>query len=96
MQVDLSRLKSVPVRNTSGMIFTHIHRQRGRERMSETDRDGMREKSLTDFSDNVPYSLFLGAFYPVPLVEYTHESEEGIACSQNGEWHFYRYKTTVT
>lgn len=64
--------------------------------MRETDRDGVRERSLTDFSDNVPYSHILSAFYPVPLVKYTHESEGGIACSHNGEWHHYRYKTTVT
>lgn len=55
--------------------------------MRETDRDGVRERSLTDFSDTVPHSHFLGAFYPLPLVKHTHESEEGIACIQNGERH---------
>lgn len=64
--------------------------------MRETDRDRVRKRSLTDFSDNVPYSHFLSAFYQVPLVKYTHESERGITCSQIGERHHYRYKTTVT
>lgn len=69
------------VRNSSE---TERFSYRQRERMRETDRDGVRARSLTDFSDNVPHSHFLSTFHPVPLVKYTHESEGGNACSQNG------------
>lgn len=84
------------VRSCSEMerfYIQYVQTESRRERQTETEWGrGVWQISVTMCLTATSSLLF----YPAPLVEYSHESEGGIACSQNGEWHHYRYKTTVT